>query len=145
MNATPVGLDIAKSVFQVHYIDPETGEIVSRQIKRAQLLEYFANRAPCRIGMEACGSAHHWARQLMQMGHEVKLMPARFVNRNRKPGSRSARRANRMTAVASVLRRPVASRTASGSRRAAPRKVVHHTVREFSLTVSLPLRQDSRP
>ncbi|MGS1076281.1 IS110 family transposase [Burkholderia glumae] len=79
MNATPVGLDIAKRVFQVHYIDPEAGEIVSRQIKRAQLLEYFANRAPCRIGMEACGSAHHWARQLMQMGHEVKLMPARFV------------------------------------------------------------------
>lgn len=79
MNATPVGVDIAKSVFQVHYVDPETGEIVNRQIKRAQFLEHFANRAQCLIGMEACGSAHHWARQLMQMGHEVKLLPAQFV------------------------------------------------------------------
>jgi transposase len=79
MNATPVGVDLAKSVFQVHYIDQETGEIVNRQIKRAQFLEHFANRAQCLIGMEACGSAHHWARQLIQMGHLVKLMPARFV------------------------------------------------------------------
>ncbi|MGN3967554.1 IS110 family transposase [Burkholderia gladioli] len=79
MNATPVGIDIAKSVFQVHYVAPETGEIVNKQIKRSQFLEYFANRAPCMIGMEAYGSAHHWARQLMQMGHQVKLMPAKFV------------------------------------------------------------------
>ncbi|MDN7592099.1 IS110 family transposase [Burkholderia seminalis] len=79
MDATPVGIDIAKSVFQVHYVDPETGEIVNRQIKRAQFLEHFANHAQCLIGMEACGSAHHWARQLMQMGHEVKLLPAQFV------------------------------------------------------------------
>lgn len=79
MKLTPVGIDIAKNVFQVHYVAPETGEIVNRPIRRAQFLEYFANRASCLIGMEACGSAHHWARQLMQMGHEVRLMPARFV------------------------------------------------------------------
>ncbi len=79
MNATPVGIDIAKNVFQVHYIDAETGEIVNRPIKRAQFLEHFANRAPCLIGMEACGSSHHWARQLTKMGHEVRLMPAQFV------------------------------------------------------------------
>jgi transposase len=76
---TPVGIDIAKSVFQVHYVDQETGEIVNKPIKRAKFLEHFANRAPCLIGMEACGGSHHWARQLTNMGHEVKLMPAKFV------------------------------------------------------------------
>lgn len=64
---------------QVHYVDEETGEVVNKPIKRAQFLEYFANRAPCLIGMEACGGAHHWARQLTKMGHQVKLMPAEFV------------------------------------------------------------------
>ncbi|BDB29198.1 hypothetical protein CTP10_R66110 (plasmid) [Cupriavidus sp. P-10] len=64
---------------QVHYVDQETGEIVNKPIKRAKFLEYFTNRTPCLIGMEACGGAHHWARQLMKMGHEVRLMPAEFV------------------------------------------------------------------
>jgi transposase len=80
MNCTTVGVDIAKNVFQVHYVDAETGEIVNRQIKRAKFLEYFANRAPCLIGMEACGGAQHWARRLIEMGHSVKLMSGKFVN-----------------------------------------------------------------
>jgi transposase len=63
----------------VHYVDQETGEIVNKPIKRAKFLAHFANRTPCLIGMEACGGAHHWARQLTKMGHEVKLMPAEFV------------------------------------------------------------------
>src|SRR5579875_2340229 len=79
MNGTAVGVDIAKTLFQVHYIDQETGEIVNKQIKRAKCLEFFANRAPCLVGIEACGGAHHWARQLTKMGHQVKLMPAEFV------------------------------------------------------------------
>ncbi|QYY32350.1 IS110 family transposase [Cupriavidus pinatubonensis] len=79
MNCTAVGVDIAKTVFQVHYIDQATGEIVNKPIKRAKFLEHFANRAPCLIGMEACGGAHHWARQLTKMGHQVRLMPAEFV------------------------------------------------------------------
>jgi len=79
MKPTPVGIDIAKNVFQVHYVDKQTGEIVSKQVKRAKFLEFFINRSPCLIGMEACGGAHHWARQLIQMGHQVRLMPARFV------------------------------------------------------------------
>ena len=76
---TVVGIDIAKRVFQLHWLDPETGEIVSRQLKREQFLAHFANRAPCLIGMEACGGAQHWARQLVAMGHQVKLMPAKAV------------------------------------------------------------------
>lgn len=79
MKLTPVGIDIAKSVFQVHHVDMETGEIVNKAIKRAGFLEYFANRAPCLIGMEACGGSQHWARELTKLGHQVKLMPARFV------------------------------------------------------------------
>jgi transposase len=61
MNPTPVGIDIAKSVFQVHYVDEETGEIVNRPIKRQKFLEHFANRSLCLIGIEACGGAQHWA------------------------------------------------------------------------------------
>jgi len=79
MNSMAVGVDIAKTVFQVNYIDQATGEIVNKPIKRAKFLEHFANRAPCLIGMEACGGAHHWARQLTKMGHQVRLMPAEFV------------------------------------------------------------------
>ena len=79
MNRTAVGVDIAKNVFQLHYIDSATGEIVNKPIKRAKFLEFFANREPCLIGMQACGGAHHWARQLTKMGHEVKLMPGKFA------------------------------------------------------------------
>ncbi|MDJ1167654.1 IS110 family transposase (plasmid) [Burkholderia gladioli pv. gladioli] len=79
MMLTPVGIDIAKNVMQLHYVDQETGEIVNKPVKREQLLEHFANRAPCLIGMEACGGAHHWARELSKMGHQVKLLPAEFV------------------------------------------------------------------
>lgn len=79
MNVTPVGIDIAKSVIQVHYVDVQTGEIVNRALRRAAFLEHFANRAPCLIGMEACGGAQHWARALTKLGHQVRLMPARFV------------------------------------------------------------------
>ena len=64
MKHTTVGVDIAKNVFQLHWVDAGTGEIMNKQMKRAAFLEHFANRAPCLIGMEACGGAHHWARQL---------------------------------------------------------------------------------
>ncbi|MFM0085255.1 IS110 family transposase [Paraburkholderia sediminicola] len=79
MNYTTVGVDIAKSVMQLHWVDPDTGEIVNKAIKRAAFLEHFANRAPCLVGMEACGGAQHWARRLIEMGHQVKLMPAKFA------------------------------------------------------------------
>lgn len=87
MKLTVYGVDIAKSVFQIHSVDDETGEIISKQIKRTGFLEFFANRSCCLIGMEACGSSQHWARQLMAMGHEVKLMSGKavkaFVNGNK--------------------------------------------------------------
>jgi transposase len=79
MKHTVVGIDIAKSVFQIHSVDPETGEITSKQLKRAHLLEYFVNRGPCLIGMEACGGSQHWARRLITMGHQVRLLPGKVV------------------------------------------------------------------
>ena len=78
---TVVGIDIAKRVFQLHWIDVETGEIVSLQLKREQFLEHFANRQKCLIGMEACGGAQHWARKLTAMGHQVKLLPVKAAVR----------------------------------------------------------------
>jgi transposase len=74
-----IGVDIAKRVFQLHWIERGTGEIVSLQLKREQFLEYFANLVPSLIGMEACGGSQHWARQLQKMGHEVKLLPGKQV------------------------------------------------------------------
>jgi transposase len=79
MKLTPVGIDLAKNVVQVHYVDEQPGEIVSKQIRRAKFLEHFANRRPCLIEMEACGGAHPWARELIKLGHQVRLMPAQFV------------------------------------------------------------------
>ncbi|MEQ5802726.1 IS110 family transposase [Halomonas sp. H10-9-1] len=74
-----VGLDIAKNVFQLHSVDMRTGEIVNMQLKRAKVLEHFANRAPNLIGIEACGGAHHWARELTALGHSVRLIHAKAV------------------------------------------------------------------
>jgi len=74
-----IGLDIAKHVFQLHSVDMGTGEIVNVQIKRAQVLEHFVNRAACLIAIEACGGAHHWARELTAQGHSVRLLHAKIV------------------------------------------------------------------
>ena len=79
MKITTIGLDLAKSLFQVHGVD-ERGKVAARkQLKRAEMLKYFANLEPCLIGMEACGSAHYWARKLEGYGHTVKLMAPQFV------------------------------------------------------------------
>lgn len=79
MKNTVIGVDIAKTVFQLHWVETETGEIRSKQLKRAGFLAHFVNLTPCLIGMEACGGAQHWARRLMEMGHRVKLMPGKAV------------------------------------------------------------------
>lgn len=74
-----VGLDIAKQVFQMHTVDMGTGEIINVQIKRTKLMEHFANRSACLIAIEACGSGHHWARELQTLGHTVRLLHAKIV------------------------------------------------------------------
>src|SRR6202140_2606472 len=79
MKLNVVGVDSAKRVFQLHWVEQDSGEMVSVQVKRERFLEHFANRAPCLIGMEACGGSQHWARELVKLGHEVKLLSARWV------------------------------------------------------------------
>jgi transposase len=74
-----IGVDLAKNVFQIHGIDAEGGVVVRRQLRRAQMLPFFQKLNPCLVGMEACATAHHWARELSALGHEVKLMPPRYV------------------------------------------------------------------
>lgn len=79
MQVTTYGLDLAKSVMQLHWVDTETGEIHRKQLKRRALLEFFVNRQPSLIAMEACGTSHYWARELRKLGHEVRLIAPQFV------------------------------------------------------------------
>ena len=74
-----IGIDLAKNVFQVHGVDAEGSVVVCRQLRRAQVLPLFRKLPPCLVGMEACATAHHWARQLIELGHQVKLMPPHYV------------------------------------------------------------------
>jgi transposase len=90
MQVATVGVDLAKNVFQVHGI-AENGEVVfNRAIRRAQLLAFFEDLPACLVGMEACGSSHHWARQLSALGREVRLIPANYVKPYVKRGTSDA-------------------------------------------------------
>lgn len=79
MKYTPVGVDIAKHLIQVHFINEHTGEVIDKQLCRKDFLTFFSNRKPCLIGMEACGGSQYWARELTKLGHQVRLMQGRFV------------------------------------------------------------------
>jgi transposase len=76
---TTIGLDIAKSVFQVHGINAEGDVILRRQLKRRYVLAFFEKLPPCLVGIEACASSHHWSRELQALGHTVRLMPPAYV------------------------------------------------------------------
>ena len=96
---TTIGLDLAKRVFQVHGADAQGRPVLRKKLRRAKLMPFFADLPPCLVGMEACASAHHWARELQALGHEVRLIPPQYVrpfvktNRTtRRTRRRSARR-----------------------------------------------------
>ena len=76
---TTIGLDLAKSVFQVHGVDASGKTVMRRQLRRRQVLPFFKKLAPCLVGLEACATSHHWAREISALGHEVRMMPARYV------------------------------------------------------------------
>jgi transposase len=76
---TTVGLDIAKHVFQVHAVDAAGKMVLNRALKRRELLAFFEGLPPCLVGLEACGTSHHWGRELMALGHDVRLMPPAYV------------------------------------------------------------------
>ena len=87
MQITTIGIDIAKNVFQVHGIDAKEKVVARKQLRRSRVITFFKALPPCLIGMEACATAHYWARELTKLGHEVRLMPAKdvkaYVKRNK--------------------------------------------------------------
>jgi len=76
---TTIGLDLAKHVFQVHGIDAQGTTVVRKRLRRGQVLAFFSRIPRCVVGLEACATAHYWARELRALGHEVRLMPAQYV------------------------------------------------------------------
>jgi transposase len=98
-----IGLDIAKSVFQVHGVDVDGAVVIRKRIGRAKLLDFFADLPPCLVGIEACPSAHHWGRELAGLGHTVKLMPPSYVKAYLK---RSKNDANDAAAICEAVTRP---------------------------------------
>ena len=103
MQISTIGLDIAKNVFQVHGIDAAEKVVVRKQLRRSQVLAFFKALPPCLIGMEACATAHYWARELTKLGHKARLMPARDVKAYVKRNKNDAADAE---AICEAVRRP---------------------------------------
>ena len=106
MNVTRIGLDIAKQVFQVHGVDEHDKVVLRKTLKRVQVLTFFANLPPCRIGLEAGGGSHYWARELTRLGHEVKLIAPQFVAPYRKSGKTGKNDRNDAEAICEAVGRP---------------------------------------
>ncbi len=103
MNITTLGLDLAKNVFQVHGVDGHGKVALRKQLKRAQVLAFFANLPPCLVGLEACAGAHYWARELIKLGHDARLISPQFV----KPYVKSNKNdANDAEAICEAVSRP---------------------------------------
>ena len=98
-----IGLDIAKSVFQVHGVDFDGAVVMRKRISRAKVLEFFASLQSCLIGVEACPTAHHWSRRLQALGHTVRLLPPSYVKAYLK---RSKNDANDAAAICEAVTRP---------------------------------------
>jgi transposase len=98
-----IGLDIAKSVFQVHGVDDAGTVVIRKRVSRSKMLEFFADLPPCLVGIEACPAAHHWGRELQALGHTVKLMPPSYVKAYLK---RSKNDANDAAAICEAVSRP---------------------------------------
>jgi len=102
-DATTIGLDLAKNVFQVHGVDGCGEVVIRKQLRRSQVLPFFEKLSPCLIGMEACAGSHHWARELRALGHEVRIMPAHYVKPYVKRNKNDAADA---AAIAEAVTRP---------------------------------------
>lgn len=100
---TIIGIDLAKHVFQIHGVDENEKVVMRKQLRRGQMIAFFEQLSPCLIGMEACATAHHWARELTKLGHTVKLMPAKdvkaYVKRNKNDAADAA-------AICEAVQRP---------------------------------------
>ena len=90
MQITTIGIDLAKTVFQLHAVDVDGATVIRKRLRRAEVLSFFAGLEPCLIGMEACATSHYWARELAKFGHTVKLMPPAYVKPYVKRGKNDA-------------------------------------------------------
>jgi transposase len=90
MEVTTIGLDLAKNLFQVYGVDAEGRAVMRKKLGRASVLSLFSKLPPCVVGVEACATAHYWARELRALGHEVKLMPPSYVKPYIKRGKNDA-------------------------------------------------------
>jgi len=79
MQITTIGIDLAKTVFQIHAVDADGATVIRKRLRRAEVLSFVSGLEPCLIGMEACATSHYWARELAKFGHTVKLMPPAYV------------------------------------------------------------------
>src|SRR6202521_4366806 len=103
MEITTIGLDLAKRVFQVHGVDAAGRVVVRKSLRRAQMLPFFAKLPSCLVGMEACGTSHHWARELIKLRHEERLMPRAYGKAHVKRGKTDAADAE---AICEAVTRP---------------------------------------
>lgn len=103
MDITTIGLDLAKTVFQVHGVDASGAVVVRKTLRRSQMLPFFAKLRPCLVGIEACGTSHHWARELIKLGHDARLMPPAYVKPYVKRGKTDA---NDAEAICEAVTRP---------------------------------------
>jgi transposase len=103
MQVATIGVDLAKHVFQLHGVGPDGAVVLRQKLRRAQVVAFFAKLPPCLVGMEACGTAHHWAREISALGHEVRLMPAHYVKPYVKRGKNDAADAE---AICEAVTRP---------------------------------------
>jgi transposase len=103
MQITTVGLDLAKHIFQAHAVDGAGQVVVRKRLRRTEVASFFASLPPCLIGMEACATSHHWARELIKLGHKVKLMPPAYVKAYVKRGKTDAADAE---AICEAVTRP---------------------------------------
>ncbi len=138
MQVSTIGIDLSKSVFQLHGVDEKGDVVLKRRLRRGQLLEFFAGLAPCRIGLEACGGAHHWGRELTRLGHEARLLPPAYVKPYVKRGKTDAADAE---AICEACARPnmriVPVKSVENQAVIALHKVRDHLVRQNTRLVNL--------
>ena len=132
-----IGLDLAKHVFQVHGVDDQGAVVLRKQLRRSAVMAFFARLAPCTVGLEACGSAHYWAREIAALGHEVRLIPPAYVKPYVKRGKTDAADAE---AICEAVTRPtmrfVAIKSADSQASAMVLKTRDLLVRQRSQTIN---------
>ena len=127
MQVATIGVDLAKHVFQLHGVSPDGAVVLRQKVRRAQVIAFFTKLPPCLVGMEACATAHHWAREIGALGHEVRLMPAHYVKPYVKRGKNDAADAE---AICEAVTRP-SMRFVAVKTKEQQSALVMHRVREL--------------